>query len=220
MWNSLIDRGDLYLKALEETWWMVSFGLTISVLIGLPLGILLVVTRPQHIYENRFIYTVLNFIINILRSIPFIILMVAMFPITAVIVGTKIGVKGAIPPLVFYTAPYIARLIESALLEVDRGLIEAFQAMGASRQQIITKVLLKEARPSITLAITIATIGLIGATAIAGVIGAGGLGDLALRYGFHRYQSDVMIWTVIILIIIVQSIQSLGNFIAKRLRKN
>lgn len=219
MWNSLIERGDLYLQALVETWWMVFYGLTISAIIGLPLGVLLVVTRPNHIFENKIIYNILNVFINILRSVPFIILMVAIIPFTKLIVGTAIGVKGAIVPLVVYTAPYIARLMESALLEVDPGIIEAFQAMGASRRQIITRVMLKEARPAITLGLTIATIGLIGATAMAGVIGAGGLGDLAIRYGYQRWELDVMAVTVIILILVVQGVQSLGNVIAKRMRK-
>lgn len=219
MWNSLVERGDLYLQGLIETWWMVFYGLSISALIGLPLGVLLVVTRPKHIFENPVIYNILNVIINILRSVPFIILMVAIIPFTKLIVGTAIGVKGAIVPLVVYTAPYIARLMESALLEVDPGIIEAFQAMGASRRQIIWKVMLREARPAISLGLTIATIGLIGATAMAGVIGAGGLGDLAIRYGYQRWELDVMVVTVIILIIIVQGVQSLGNYVAKRLRK-
>lgn len=219
MLNSLFERGDLYLQALIETWWMVFYSLSISAVIGLPLGVLLVVTRPNHIFQNTIIYNILNVLINILRSVPFIILMVAIIPFTKLIVGTAIGVKGAIVPLVVYTAPYIARLMESALLEVDPGIIEAFQAMGASRRQIVYRVMLKEARPAISLGLTIATIGLIGATAMAGVIGAGGLGDLAIRYGYQRWELDVMAITVIILVIIVQGVQSLGNYIAKRLRK-
>jgi D-methionine transport system permease protein len=219
MWNSIFDKGDLYLQALVETWWMTIDSLLIAAIIGLPLGIMLVVTRPKHIYDNPVIYNTLNVVINIFRSIPFIILMVAIIPFTKLIVGTAIGVTGAIVPLVVYTAPYIARLMESALLEVDPGIIEAFQAMGATRSQIIFRVMLKEARPAISLGLTIATIGLIGATAMAGVIGAGGLGDLAIRYGYQRWELDVMTITVIILVIIVQGVQSLGNYIAKRLRK-
>ncbi|RXT15209.1 methionine ABC transporter permease [Ammoniphilus sp. CFH 90114] len=220
MLTSLFDRSDLYIQSLIETWWMVFYALSISALIGLPLGVLLVVTRPKHIFENVMIYNVLNVIINILRSVPFVILMVAIIPFTKFIVGTAIGVKGAIVPLVVYTAPYIARLMESALLEVDPGIIEAFKSMGASRRQIIWRVMIREARPAISLGLTIATIGLIGATAMAGVIGAGGLGDLAIRYGYQRWELDVMLWTVILLIIIVQGVQSIGNYIAKRLRKN
>ncbi|WP_134700966.1 methionine ABC transporter permease [Ammoniphilus sp. YIM 78166] len=220
MLTSLFDRSSLYLTSIVETWWMVFYALSISTLIGLPLGVLLVVTRPKHIYENTIVYNVLNVVINILRSIPFIILMVAIIPFTKLIVGTSIGVKGAIVPLVVYTAPYIARLIEQALLEVDAGVIEAFKAMGASRGQIIWRVMVREARPAITLSLTIATIGLIGATAMAGVIGAGGLGDLAIRYGYQRWELDVMFWTVVLLVIIVQGVQSIGNYVAKRLRKN
>nr|WP_256758734.1 methionine ABC transporter permease [Cohnella sp. WQ 127256] len=198
---------------------MVGYGLVISTIIGLFLGIVLVVTRANHIYENKVIYQVLNIAINILRSLPFIILMVAIIPFTKFIVGTSIGVKGAIVPLVVYTAPYLARLMESALLEVDKGVIEAFQAMGATRNQIIVRVLLKEARPALILGLTIGTIGLIGASAMAGVIGAGGLGDVAIRYGYQRWQPEVMITCVILLVVAVQVVQSLGTVIAKRLRK-
>nr|WP_246042312.1 methionine ABC transporter permease [Cohnella pontilimi] len=198
---------------------MVGYALAISTVIGLFFGVVLVVTRRDHILPNVVVYQVLNVIINILRSLPFIILMVAIIPITKWIVGTSIGIKGAIVPLVVYTAPYIARLMESALLEVDRGVIEAFQAMGATRTQIITRVLLKEARPALILGLTIGTIGLIGASAMAGVVGAGGLGDVAIRYGYQRWKPEVMVTCVILLVLAVQLVQSLGTWIAKRLRK-
>lgn len=198
---------------------MVGISLVISTAIGLVLAILLVITRPNHIYENKWIYNALNMVINILRSIPFIILVVAVIPITKMIVGTVIEVKGAIVPLVFFTAPYIARLLELALLEVDKGLIEAFQAMGATKGQIIRKVILKEARPGMVLGLTTATIGLIGASAMAGVMGAGGLGDLAIRYGWQRTEPTIMYPAIILLIILVQLVQSFGNLLAKRLRK-
>lgn len=217
---SLLDNGDLYGIALVETATMVGYSLFFSAIIGLFLGICLVVLRPGHIYANQAWYHLLNMTINIVRSVPFIIILIAIIPITKWIVHTTIGVKGAIVPLVFYTAPYIARLIETALLEVNPGVIEAFQAMGASRRQIIWKVLLKEARPGIVLGLTIATIGLIGATAMAGVMGAGGLGDVAIRYGYQRWEPDVMYVCVAILILIVQLMQSLGNRISKRLRKH
>ena len=217
--NSFAVFGDLYWEATLETFAMVGYTLAISIVIGLVLGIVLVVTRPNHILPNPIVYPILNVIINILRSLPFIILMVAIIPLTKFIAGTTIGVKGALVPLVFYTAPYIARLMESALLEVDRGVIEAYQAMGATRTQIITRVLLKEARPGMILGITIATIGLIGATAMAGVVGAGGLGDVAIRFGYQRWEPDVMITCVILLIVIVQAVQSAGEMIARRLRK-
>ncbi|WP_372339138.1 methionine ABC transporter permease [Cohnella sp. WQ 127256] len=217
--DSLTEYSDLYWTSIKETGIMVGYGLVISTIIGLFLGIVLVVTRANHIYENKVIYQVLNIAINILRSLPFIILMVAIIPFTKFIVGTSIGVKGAIVPLVVYTAPYLARLMESALLEVDKGVIEAFQAMGATRNQIIVRVLLKEARPALILGLTIGTIGLIGASAMAGVIGAGGLGDVAIRYGYQRWQPEVMITCVILLVVAVQVVQSLGTVIAKRLRK-
>ncbi|WP_127573045.1 methionine ABC transporter permease [Paenibacillus xylaniclasticus] len=217
--DSFTEYGDLYWQATLETFYMVGYGLAISTVIGMLLGTVLVVTRPNHIYKNRIVYQILNVVINILRSLPFIILMVAIIPLTKFIAGTTIGVKGAIVPLVFYTAPYIARLVESALLEVDKGVIEAFQAMGATRNQIIFRVLLKEALPGLILGLTIATIGLIGASAMAGVIGAGGLGDVAIRFGYQRWEPAVMVTCVIFLIVIVQVVQTLGETIAKRLRK-
>lgn len=210
---------DLFWDSLVETLQMVAISLLISTILGMFLAILLVVTRPNHIYEHTLFYNVLNVIINIFRSIPFIILVFAIIPITKAIVGTTIGVKGAIVPLIFYTTPYIARLLESALLEVDKGLIEAFQAMGATKKQIISKVLLKESRPGIVLGLTTATISLIGATAMAGVMGAGGLGDLAIRYGWQRWMPEVMYPAIIILVLLVQLVQSTGNFVAKKLRK-
>lgn len=211
---------ELYGQAILETAQMLSYSLVISILLGVPLGIILVITRPGHIYNKLIFYNVLNVFINIIRSVPFIILLVAIIPFTKFIVGTSIGVKGAIVPLVIYTAPYISRLIESALLDVDPGIIEAFQAMGASKKQIVYKVLLKEARPGIVLALTIATIGLIGATAMAGVVGAGGLGDLAVRYGYQRFEPAVMLVCVVLLILLVQGVQSLGNIVSKKLRRN
>jgi len=217
--RSFSEFGDLYVQSLKETGSMVGYSLLISAIIGLFLGIVLVVTRPGHIYQNSVLYQILNVLINILRSLPFIILMVAIIPFTKAIVGTTIGVKGAIVPLVIYTAPYLARLMESALLEVDRGVIEAFQAMGATRGQIITRVLLREARPGLVLGLTIGTISLIGATAMAGVVGAGGLGDVAIRYGYQRWEPNVMITCVILLILSVQLVQSIGNWIAKKMRK-
>nr|WP_206424345.1 methionine ABC transporter permease [Cohnella candidum] len=204
---------------MKETGIMVGYALLVSAVIGLFLGVVLVVTRPGHIYQNTLIYQILNVVINILRSLPFIILMVAIIPFTKSIVGTTIGVKGAIVPLVVYTAPYLARLMESALLEVDRGVIEAFQAMGATRRQIITRVILREARPGLILGLTIGTISLVGASAMAGVVGAGGLGDVAIRYGYQRWEPNVMITCVILLILSVQLVQSIGTVIAKKLRK-
>ncbi|CAM3635082.1 methionine ABC transporter permease [Cohnella lubricantis] len=217
--DSFAEFWDLYVQSMRETGIMVVYSLVISAAIGLLLGIVLVVTRPGHIYANPIVYQVMNIIINVLRSLPFIILMVAIIPFTKWVVGTTIGVKGAIVPLVVYTAPYLARLLESALLEVDRGVIEAFQSMGATHRQIITRVLLREARPSLVLGLTIGTISLVGASAMAGVVGAGGLGDVAIRYGYQRWEPNVMITCVLLLILWVQIVQSLGTAIAKRLRK-
>lgn len=207
-------------KSVIETFQMVGISLFFSVLIGIPLGILIVLTRPGQALQNKVLYQISNLFINIVRSVPFIILLFFILPFTKIIVGTTIGVKGVIVPLVIYTAPYIARLMESALLEVENGVIEAYAAMGIKTRSIIWHVLLREARPSIILGLTISTVSLIGATAMAGMVGAGGLGDLAYRFGHLRYEVDVMYATVFILIILVQSIQSIGNRLAARLKKD
>lgn len=214
------DWSDVIGKSIIETFQMVGISLFFSIVIGIPLGLLIVLTRPGQSFENKFLYQFFNLFINIIRSVPFIILLFFILPFTKLIVGTTIGVKGVIVPLVVYTAPYIARLMETALLEVDPGVVEAYTAMGIKRRHIIWNVLLREARPSIILGLTIATIGLIGATAMAGMVGAGGLGDLAYRYGHLRYEGDVMYATVFILIILVQSIQSIGNRFAAKLKKD
>ncbi|MER2263360.1 MAG: methionine ABC transporter permease [Psychrobacillus sp.] len=207
-------------EAIIETFQMVGISLLISILIGIPLGILIVLTRPGQALQNAIVYQLSNLLINIIRSIPFIILLFFILPFTKLLVGTTIGVKGVIVPLVIYTAPYIARLMESALLEVQNGVLEAYTAMGIETRFIIWHVLLREARPSIILGLTIATVGLIGATAMAGLVGAGGLGDLAYRFGHLRYEEDVMYATVFVLIILVQGIQSIGNRLAARLKKD
>lgn len=222
-WNDVVLRAAEVApqlgKATYETFLMVSIALIIASIIGIPLGVLLVITRPNHIWEQKWFYTLSNIVINIIRAIPFIILLFALMPVTRIIVGTTIKLKGALVPLVVFTSPFIARVTESALLEVNKGIIEAFLAMGATPRQIVQKVLLKEARSSLVLGITISAISLIGASAMAGVVGGGGLGDLAIRYGYQRYEGDVMLVTVIVLIIVVQGIQSLGNYVAKRLKK-
>ncbi|MCM3618201.1 ABC transporter permease [Sutcliffiella horikoshii] len=207
-------------KAIIQTFQMVSISLSISIVIGLPLGVFLVLTRPGKSLENKYLHGILNTIINIIRSIPFIILLFFILPFTKFLVGTSIGVQGVIVPLVVYTAPYIARLMESSILDVDKGVLEAYEAMGIKTKDIIWNVMIREARSSIVLGLTIATIGLIGATAMAGLVGAGGLGDLAYRYGHLRYEVDVMYVTVILLIILVQGLQSLGNTIASKLKKD
>lgn len=214
----LVDQEQL-LQAIWETVVMVGVSLVFSFFIGLVLGVLLVVTRKGHLLENQIIFTILNAGINIFRSIPFIILMVAVIPFTRLIVGTSIGTAAAIVPMILFAGPYIARLIENSLLEVDQGVIEAAQAMGATPWQIMTRFLLPEALSSLLLGITIATIGLVGASAMAGAVGGGGLGDLAITYGYQRFDTVVMLLTVGILIIMVQGLQSLGNYLARRVRR-
>jgi D-methionine transport system permease protein len=215
----LVDNQQI-IDALWETVSMVGFSLLFSTLIGLPLGILLVVTRKGHLFENKIIFTVLNTVINIFRSVPFIILMVAIVPLTRVIVGSSIGTAAAVVPLVFYAGPYIARLIENSLLEVDKGVIEAAEAMGATPFQIIFRFLVPEALGSLVLGLTIATIGLVGASAMAGAVGGGGIGDLAITYGYQRFDEKVMFITVVILIIVVQGLQTTGNTLSKKIRRS
>ncbi|KON67597.1 methionine ABC transporter permease [Peribacillus butanolivorans] len=210
---------ELILNALWETLYMVSISLFFGSIIGIFLGILLVVTRKGHIYENRFIFSIVNPIVNIFRSIPFIILLVAIIPFTRLIVGTSIGTTAAIVPLVLHIGPYISRLVENSLLEVDEGIIEAAKAMGATPLQIIFRFLMPEAFASLILSITTATIGLVGATAMAGAIGGGGLGDVAITYGYQRFSTITIFVTVVILVIVVQGVQSLGNILERKIRR-
>ena len=197
---------------------MVLASTILATLIGVPLGVILTVTRKNHILPNAPVNSVLGAIVNATRSTPFIILMVAIIPLTRLLVGSSIGTTASIVPLTISAAPFIARIIESSLLEIDHGVIEAAQAMGANPMQIIRKVLLPEALHSIVLGITLAVIALIGYSAMAGTLG--GLGDLAIRYGYQRFQMDVMLITVVVLIVMVQSIQSLGDYFSKKLNKN
>lgn len=209
-------------RIIEATWdtlAMVSFSLLFATLIGLPLGIIVVVTRKGHLLENKIVFSTLSSIINVFRSVPFIILMVAIIPFTRLVVGTSIGTAAAVVPLVVFAAPYIARLIESSLLEVEPGVIEAAESMGAGPWQIIFGILIPEALSTLVLNITIATIGLVGASAMAGAVGGGGLGDLAIAYGYQRFETSVMIVTVIILIVMVQGLQTAGNTLSKIIRR-
>ncbi|WP_240390796.1 methionine ABC transporter permease [Bacillus sp. Y1] len=198
---------------------MVGASLLIGSLIGIPLGIALVITRPGGILQNKVFYSILNPIINIVRSLPFIILMVAIIPFTRMLIGTSIGTNAAIVPLIIFISPFIARLVENSLLEVNPGIIEAAESMGATPFQVIWYFLLPEAFGSLILSITTATIGLIGATAMAGTVGGGGVGDLAIVYGYQRFDTFAMVSTVIILIIFVQGIQSSGNVLSRKARK-
>lgn len=206
------------LQAGWETIYMVAFSLALGALLGSVIAIILWLTRKDGLRQNVIIYTLLNGIINIIRSIPFIILLVCVMPLTKLIVGTRIGTKAAIVPLVIYIAPYLARLVEGSLLEVGNGIIEAAQAMGATKLQIVIHFLLPEAFSSIILALTTGTIGLVGATAMAGYIGGGGVGNLALTYGYQAFNTNLMVFTVIVLIVFVWIIQSIGNRFARKQR--
>lgn len=209
----------LLAESLLETIYMVGISAFIATLLGLPLGVILVTTDRGHILENISLNRILGSIANAARSTPFIILMVAIIPLTRLIAGTSIGTNAAIVPLSIAAIPFVARVIESSLREVDHGVIEAAQAMGASPMQIIIKVLIPEALPSIILGITLTVISLIGYSAMAGAIGGGGLGDLAIRYGYQRFRADIMLITVIILIAQVQLVQSCGDALARKFRK-
>lgn len=203
-----------------ESIYMVFFSTLFSLILGTPLGIILVITERGHIWEKPGLNNVLSFIVNMTRSLPFIILIIVLFPLSRLIVGTSIGPTAAIVPLSIAAAPFAARIIEASLREVSWGVIEASLSLGASVPQIIFKVLLKEALPSLVLGITNITINILGYSAMAGAIGGGGLGDLAIRYGFQGFQTDVLIITIIILVILVEIIQNTGNLIVKKINKN
>lgn len=205
-----IDWSDIW-AATGDTMMMLGGSLVFTVLLGLPLGVLLFLCSPRQLLEHKATYSVLAFIVNVVRSLPFIILLIVLIPTTIFLTGTSLGVAGAIPPLVIGAAPFFARLVETALREVDRGIIEATQAMGATTRQIVFNALLPEARTGILAAITVTTITLVGYTAMAGVVGAGGLGDLAIRYGYQRFQNDVMLVTVVLLVVLVQVLQTVGD---------
>lgn len=210
---------NLLYKATLETLYMSLVSTILAFIIGLGLAVILILTKKGGLAHNIAIYRTLDIIVNTLRSFPFIILMIVLFPLTKLIIGTSIGTSAAIVPLTIGSAPFIARLIEAAMLEVDKGVIEAAMSFGASRFQIIFKVQLREALPAIINALTLTLIMIIGFSAMAGTVGGGGLGDVAVRYGYQRFKPDVMIYTVIILILLVQIIQSLGDFAYKKLKK-
>lgn len=214
-----VSNAQLILAA-KQTAYMVFVSLAAGTVLAMIMAFALVLTRSDSILPNRFIYGILNTIINTVRSVPFIILMVFIMPLTKMVVGTRIGTTAALVPLVIFIAPYLTRLFENSLLDVDRGIIEAAQAMGASYFEIIWYFLLPEAKGSLILSITTGTIGLLGATAMAGAIGAGGVGDLALTYGYERMNTALMFLTVVILIIFVQIIQTVGNHFAFKSRNH
>ena len=205
-----VDWYEIWLATLE-TFLMLGGSLLFTIILGLPLGILLFLTGPKQLFDQKGLYLILSLVTNILRSLPFIILLIVMIPFTVMITGTSLGVAGAIPPLVVGATPFFARLVETALREVDRGIIEATQAMGATTKQLIISALLPEARPGILAATTVTAITLVSYTAMAGVVGAGGLGDLAIRFGYQRFQTDVMVVTVVLLLVLVQVLQMVGD---------
>ncbi|ACA55497.1 methionine ABC transporter permease [Clostridium botulinum A2B7 92] len=210
---------DMLFKALKETLYMVSISTILSILLGFIPSIILIITDEKGLKPNKVIYKSLDFVVNLLRSFPFIILMVAILPFTKAIVGKTIGTTAAIVPLTIAAIPFATRVLESAMKEVDEGVIEAAKSLGASDIQIIFKVIIKESMPSMIVAITLTIISVVAYSAMAGAIGGGGLGDVAIKYGYYRFKTDIMIYTVVILIILVQVIQSLGNILYKRLNK-
>lgn len=209
----------MMLKGIAETLYMTLTSTLLAYIIGLPLGIILVLTSKDGIKKNVLIYKILDFIINVIRSVPFLILLVAVIPFTRLVVGTSIGSSATIVPLVIAAAPFVARLVESSLKEVDRGVIEASSSMGSSPLQTVFKVLIPEAMPSLIVQGTIATTTILGYSALAGFVGGGGLGSIATNYGYYRYQYDIMFITVVLLVIIVMILQAIGMGIAKYLDK-
>ncbi|MEF9952248.1 MAG: methionine ABC transporter permease [Clostridium sp.] len=202
-----------------ETLIMVSVSALASVLLGLPLGIILTVTDKGHILENKAVNTIIGTLVNIFRSVPFIILLIALLPLSKIVLGTSLGIKAATLALSIAAAPFVARIIESSLKEVSYGLIEASLAAGATNAQIILKVMLPEALPSLILGVTLSIINIIGYSAMAGAVGAGGIGDFAIREGYMKYNNEAIILTIIVLIILVEIIQQSGNFLARKFDK-
>jgi D-methionine transport system permease protein len=198
-------------QATIETLIMTGVSLSFTILLGLPLGVLLFLTGRRQLLEQPQVYALLSFVVNLLRSVPFLILLIVMIPVTLVLMGTSLGIEGTIPPLVAGATPFYARLVENTLREVDRGIIEACQAMGARTWQIVLQALLPEALPGLIAGATVTTIALVSYAAMSGVIGGGGLGDLALRFGYQRFRTDVMFITVAILVVLVQLLQLLGD---------
>jgi D-methionine transport system permease protein len=215
-WFANIVWGDIAI-ATRDTLVMLGASLALTIVVGVPLGVLLFLTDRGQIAERPWVNRLAGVAVNVLRSVPFVILLIVMIPLTLAIVGTSLGVAGAIPPLVVGAAPFYARLVEQALRDVPRPTIEAVQAMGASRWQIVTRALLPEALPGLVSGATVTAVALVSFTAMAGVVGAGGLGDLAIRYGYQRFQTDVMLVTVALMVVLVQFIQFAGDRLARRL---
>ena len=217
MWTKEVV--DMILIGIQETLYMTLLSTLMGYVIGLPMGVFLAVSDKDGLKPNRVLYRILDVIANIVRSIPFLILLILLIPFTRMIVGKSYGSTATVVPLVIAAGPFIARMVESSLKEVDEGVIEAARSMGASNLRIIVKVLLVEARTSLINGATIAVGTILGYSAMAGTIGGGGLGDIAIRYGYHRYQADIMIVTVVLLVILVQIFQMVGTTLANRLDK-
>ncbi|MFN3735645.1 methionine ABC transporter permease [Hydrogenophaga sp.] len=217
-WLNQVDWLDIG-WATVDTLSMLGGSLLFTVLLGLPLGILLFLTGPRQLLAHGKLYGALSLLVNLLRSVPFVILLIVLIPFTLLLVGTSLGVAGAIPPLVVGATPLFARLVETALREVDPGIVEAAQAMGATTRQIVVGALLPEAMPGIVAAITMTAITLVSYAAMSGVVGGGGLGDLAIRYGYQRFQTEVMVITVVLLLILVQVLQMIGDRVVIRLSR-
>ena len=207
---------EMLLVGVWDTLYMTVVATFFSYVFGMIMGVVLVVCRRDGIRPNALVYNVLDVVVNLTRSFPFLILMIAVIPFTRFLVGTTIGNNATVVPLVLAAAPFVARLVESSLLEVDHGVVEAAQSMGASTWQIIVKVLLPEARPSLINGSAVSAITILGYSAMSGAVGGGGLGKLAIMYGYNRYQTDIMVFTVVLLIIIVQAFQSFGNWATRR----
>ena len=210
---------DAMILSIQETLFMTFFSLLIAVVLGFGLGIILYVTKDDGLYPNKIINRILDFIVNLLRAVPFIILIIILLPVTIFLVGTMLGAKGALPGLIISSAPFYARMCMIALSEVDKGTIEASKAMGASHLQIITKVLIPEAKPALISSITVMGISLVGYTAMAGCIGAGGLGNVAYMYGYARQNMVVMYTATFFVLVIVFIIQGIGDYVVKRIDK-
>ncbi len=217
MWDN--EMITMLVDGTVDTLYMTLMSTLFGYVLGLPMGILLAVTDKEGIRPNALIYKILDFIANLVRSSPFLILLILVIPVTKAIVGKSYGPSATVVPLVIAAAPFIARMVESSLQEVDRGVIEAAMSMGAGTGSIIWKVLLAEARTSLLVGVTIAIGTILGYSAMAGVVGGGGLGDIAIRYGYYRYQTDVMLVTIVILVLLVQLLQGLGMMLSKRLDK-
>lgn len=219
MFQNLQNAGPEILQALGQTAYMLVITIPLAVLFGTPLGTLLFLTRPGSLVHAPRFYVALNGAVNLVRSFPFLILMIAMIPITRAIVGTALGTTAATVPMVINSIPYLARFVEQVLLEVNRGAVEAAESMGAGRLRIIWSVLYAEGRSGIANSITILTVSFLSYSTVAGLVGGGGIGDFAIRYGYYRYQTDVMVFTILLIVVFVQVFQFTGNVIVRKLDK-